>query len=80
MRGQLFEYAVLYHPKIQPQKALEALADTEIETAKSVLLVKPASIMALSDDEVRTMAARDIPEEYTAKLDQIEILVRPFAP
>jgi len=80
MRGSLYEYAVLYHPKIQPQKALEALADTEIETAKSVLLVKPAAIMALSEDEVRTLAAREIPEDYTGKIDQVEILVRPFAP
>jgi hypothetical protein len=80
MRGQLFEYAVLYHSKIQPQKALEALADTEIETAKSVLLVEPKAVVALSEDEVRTLAGREIPEEYTSKLDQVEILVRPFAP
>lgn len=80
MRGKLFEFAVLYHPRINAQKALESLADTEIEVARSTVLVQPKAAVADSEDEIRILAAREIPEEYASKVDQLEILVRPFGP
>lgn len=79
MKGQLFQYAILYHPKLAASKVIEGLGAGEIETKKSELLQEPKSVVAESEDEVRMLASRDIPEQYTEKLDQVEVLVRPFA-
>jgi len=78
MRGQLFEYAILYHPNLQAKAVLEGLGAGEIEAKRSEVLVSPKCVVANSADEVRTLAAREVPELYTEKIDQIEILVRPF--
>lgn len=71
-KGQLFEYAVLYHPK--PSKA-QLDAGT---TPKSEVLLEPKSCLATSKDQVAILAARAVPQEFVDKLDEIEIIVRPF--
>ena len=71
-RGQLFEYAILYHPKTKKDK----VGDEVIE--KSVLVKEPSSVLAVSPEEVSILAARAIPDEYLDKLDCVEIIVRPF--
>lgn len=71
-RGKLFEYAVLYHPK--PTKD----QNDRGETPKSIVLTKPETIMAASDAEVSILAARSIETEYLDRLEDVEILVRPF--
>ena len=72
-KGKLFEYAVLYHPKIKKNAAGEI-----IEEKKSEIVVTPSTILAGSPEEVGMMAARAIPVELTDKLDCVEIVVRPF--
>lgn len=78
-RGRLFEYAVLYHPK-QTKEQIERGEAVRFDTVrpKSVLLVTPTTIMASSDQEVSIQAARAIPTEYLDKLEDVEIVVRPF--
>lgn len=71
-KGKLFEYAVLFHPK-----AKKDLAGNE-ETTKSSILTDVTRILAASPDEVSILAARSIPTDYLDKLDQVEIVVRPF--
>lgn len=71
-KGQLFEYAVLYHPK--PTKD-PAGNDT---TPKSEIIVEPVRLLAENEQEVSIKASRAIPEKYDALLHQVEILVRPF--
>lgn len=71
-KGKLYEYAVLYHPK--PEKDA---AGKEIQ-AKSQILKVPAMVLANSPDEVGILAGRAIPEEYLDKLEDVEIVVRPF--
>jgi len=71
-KGQLFEYAVLYHPK--PTKD-PAGNDT---TPKSTMIVEPTRILADNDKEVSIKASRAIPPTYDDKLELVEILVRPF--
>lgn len=68
-RGKLFEYAVIYHP---------CKKDKDAEEKKSVLVKVPTTILASDDKEVAIKAARDIPDEYIDKLEDIEIVVRPF--
>jgi hypothetical protein len=45
---------------------------------KSVVLVEPKTILAKTEANARTLAARAIPEEYTDRLDKVTIVVRPF--
>jgi hypothetical protein len=71
-KGKLFERAVLYHPR--PTKEQRDAG----ETPKSVVVMKPDYILASSDQEVSIQTARALPEEYLAKLEDVEILVRPF--
>lgn len=72
MASKLFEYAILYHPKV--------VRDTQgNETQGPDVLVKDiTSVLAGSDKEVAMRAAREIPEEYLGRLDQVEIAVRPL--
>ena len=70
-KSKLYEFAILYHPK--PRKK----SGEEVQ-GKSVLLTEPTRVLAASDAEVSILAAREIPAEYLDKLEDVEILVRPF--
>lgn len=65
---QLFQYAVLLHPK---KKKDEFEGDTE-------LLAGPETIMAKDEKQAGIKIARKIPEKQLDNLDRIDILVRPF--
>ena len=70
--AKLFEYAVLYHPKV----VRDALGN---ETqGPDTVVSSPIFTLAKDDKEVAIRAARAIPEQYLDKLDQVEIVVRPF--
>jgi hypothetical protein len=71
--GVLFEYAILHHSK--PTKAEEEKGTK----AKTSLLIEPKRVIALDENQVLLMAAREIPLEYTdGKLDEVEVVIRPF--
>jgi len=74
-RGRLFEYAILWHPKEKKDAA-----GNPMETKKSVIVQAPKTEIAVKEEDVAILAARAIPNEYVDKLDEIEIVVRPFAP
>jgi len=71
-KGKLYEYAALYHPKKTKEQ------NDRGEEPKSKLLVPPTRTVASSDGEVAMLAARAIPPTHVDKLDDIEIVVRPF--
>ncbi len=71
-KGKLYEYAVIHHPK-----AKKDVAGNE-EPVKSKIVTDVTRVLATSDQEVSILAARTIPEEYLDKIEQIEIVVRPF--
>lgn len=72
-KGKLFEYEVLYHPKTKKDAA-----GNPMEEKKSILVSAPQHVLAVSDKEVAMLAARSLPEDYTDKLDDVEIVIRPF--
>lgn len=72
-KGKLYEYAVLYHPREKKDAA-----GNPLETKKSLLVKGPEHVVASSDSEVAIIAAKAIPEEYNDKLEDVEIVVRPF--
>jgi hypothetical protein len=72
-KGKLFEYAVIYHPKEKKDAA-----GNPTETKKSVVVQDVTRVLAGSDKEVGMLAAKSIPDEYNDKLDDVEIVIRPF--
>jgi len=70
-KGEIFEYAVLFHPK--PKK----VGDDSV-TDPSSIIVDVTRVVAQTENEVAIKAARQIPEEYLDKLEQVEIAIRPF--
>ena len=71
-KGKLYEFAILHHPT--PTKD----QNDRGETPKSVVIKMPTVAMAVSPDQVSVLAARQIPDEFIDKLEEVEIVVRPF--
>jgi hypothetical protein len=65
---KLYQFAILWHPN-KEQKEKEA---------KTKLVVEPTTILASNDQVAQMMAVKQIPEEYSDQLDQIDIAIRPF--
>lgn len=63
---KIFQYVAFYNPakKDSPEKA--------------VIIFEPKTILAKDEREAMMRAARDIPEKYIDKLNEVEIAVRPF--
>lgn len=72
-KGKLFEYAVLYHPKEKKDAA-----GNPLESKKSIVVKEPTTVVAVSEQEVGILAAKSIPSEYEDKLEDVEIVIRPF--
>jgi hypothetical protein len=72
-KGKLFEYAVIFHPKEKKDAA-----GNPLEHKKSIVVTDVTRVLAVSDKEVGMLAAKSIPEEYSDKLDDVEIVIRPF--
>ena len=63
MPVRIFEYAALY------------VGDKD---SVPVIIIPTTAVVAKDERQVTMLAARQIPEEYLAKLDKVEIAVRPF--
>ena len=72
-KGKIFEYAVLFHPKTKKDAA-----GNPLEEKKSLIVTDVTRVIAGSEAEVAMLAARSLPEEYTDKLDDIQICIRAF--
>lgn len=72
-KGKLFEYAVLYHPKEKKD-----VHGNTLENKKSLIVTDLTRVVATSDKEVGMLAAKSIPAEYEDKLEDVEIVIRPF--
>ncbi len=68
---KLFEYAVLFKPNNEDKGKDDPKEKVEI-------LVDKTSVLASSPEEVSIVAAREIPDAYVERLDEVEIIVRPF--
>jgi len=69
---KLYEFAVIFTSRLTKAQ-LEAQ-----EKPKSQLVVEVTRVLANSDQEAGMLAARAIPSEFADKLDQCEIIIRPF--
>lgn len=75
MAGKLFEYVIVFHPR-RPKAAKPGAEDED--TGESKILIDLTRVIARDEKAVGMMAAKKIPDEYDSKLDQVEILIRPF--
>lgn len=64
----IFEYAIVFKPKDSAKKVSD--------TAKVIVGIK--TVLAKDAQTATLLAARDIPESYVSRLDEIEVAVRPF--
>lgn len=71
-QSKLFEYAIVHHGRVT--KAQEEKG----ERSKSAVLVEPKRFLARDEKEALLVAAREIPIEFIDRLDEIEVLIRPF--
>jgi hypothetical protein len=71
-KGKIFEYAILYHPK-KTKEQNELGIEPKSEVVQDI-----QHTLATSDKEVGVVAARAIPEKYLDKIEDIEIVMRPF--
>ena len=65
---RIFQYAVLLHPTDKEKK----------EGGRTKIIVEVTTIVAKDEGEAGMRAAREIADEYTDKLDRVEVAVRPF--
>jgi len=65
---KLYQYAVILHPTEDEKKA----------GVVSKVIVDVTTVLAPNDNGAAMLAGRAIPEEYLAKIDRIEVAVRPF--
>jgi hypothetical protein len=73
---KLFEYAILYHPI-----ATKEDRDKGVKRPSVLIAVNGqdiAHVLAEDEKEVGIRAARQIPDEYLDRLQQIEVAIRPF--
>ncbi len=69
---KLFEFAVVHHGRVT--KAQEEQG----QRPESKLLVEPTRILARDEREALLTAAREIPVEFISRLDEVDVLIRPF--
>lgn len=68
MDHEIYVYAVFYQP-----------TEKEMENGvKPKFLVKPEFTISKDEETVTKLANINIPKEYSEKLDQVKIAVRPF--
>jgi hypothetical protein len=63
-----YQYVIIY--RVSKEERKDGKKDEVIQDLKSV--------MAKSESVVGMMAVREIPEDYSTKLDQVDVMVRPF--
>lgn len=70
MKKRLFLAAALYHKRANDNKGMIDVESSIIFSGKEYL--------ATDEKIVAMLVVRELPEEFTSKLEDVEILVRPF--
>jgi hypothetical protein len=72
-KSVLYEYVIIFH-----QLQTKEQRDNGEAAISKLLTPEPKRILAKDDKAANVMASRDIPEAYLDKLDQVEVVIRPF--
>lgn len=71
-KQEIYEYSVLFHHKIEKDNAGNDI------TKDSIIVINPSTMLAPNVETVSKKVARMIPKEYEDRLNQCDIIVRPF--
>lgn len=63
---KLYQYAAFYTPSDKNSVELPQI------------IIEPTAVLAEDEKTIAIIAARTLPEKYMDKLNQVEIIVRPF--
>lgn len=75
-KSMLYEFVLLYHPKDKKNPTTGEV----LESKKTILINdKIGFVLATEEKQAAIMVARQIPAEYEDKLEDVQILIRPFA-
>lgn len=69
-KQRLFTFAVLCHETIDKGQGKEEV--------KTTMVIEPKTILATDDKVVLLQVAKQIPKDYEDKLQDLEILIKPF--
>lgn len=85
VKFQVFQVCIVHHKekdspdKCEDPKDLQKVISFLLSNpAKSQIVVEPKTILAKDFETAKIMAATLIPEDLKDKLEEIEVLVRPF--
>lgn len=70
MKKKLFQFAVLYHETIEKENKKDEVF--------SKVVIDPKTILAQDEKVALLQIAKQIPDNYQEKLQDVEILLRPF--
>jgi hypothetical protein len=65
---KLFQYVIFFQPTEKEVK----------DGVKATIIKDITNVLSVDEKEVNIKAAREIPEEYLDRLDQVIIALRPF--
>ena len=71
MKKKLFQFAVVYHEVIDK-------GENKKEEISSKVIIEPSTILAQDEKVALLQVAKKIPDDYQEKLQDVEILLRPF--
>lgn len=71
---KLFQYSILFIPKDRGFSK----NGKNLTIDKAQILKEPTSVLACDEKSALLIAARQIPEGYLDRLDEIEVALRPF--
>jgi len=70
-KQKLFQFAVIYHEKVDR-------GQNKKDEIKSKLIIQPDTVLAIDEKVALLQIAKKIPDSYADKLQDVEILLRPF--
>lgn len=65
---KVFQYVIFFEPNNDKLEVPE----------KPKIIVDPKTVLASSEHQAGILASRDIPEEYIDRLEEVNVVVRPF--
>ncbi len=65
---KVFQYVIFLTPNNENKDTPE----------KPKILVEPKTVLASTEQQAGILASRDIPEEYIDRLEEVNVVVRPF--
>lgn len=71
-KKHFFEYVILRHQTPNKEDADKG------QRVVTTVIKEPTHLLAANEQEATMIVAREIPQEFLERLDEIEVVIRPF--